>query len=144
MLRFYNCKHSTEAWKECCELSLCHIDVKVAFSTDSSFFFFFPFSRSLSVRIVFSFVCGLHVFWLRSSSETGAGCNNCMWPPSQTEHLIHLPQPPAPRNRTLLNSQALWECRISLLCLLSGFANVNKNKPVHSINSTYASSHDPG
>lgn len=42
--------------------------------------------KSLSVGFAFSFVCGLYIFWLRSSDKTGVGCDDCTRPPSQTEH----------------------------------------------------------
>lgn len=50
--------------------------------------------RSLSIGVVFSFVCGLYVFWLRSYDKTGVGCDNCTWPPSQTENFINPSQTP--------------------------------------------------
>ena len=78
VLWFYNYKHSSEDRKECCGCSLCPCDVGVwLFNCSYSFSLL---SVSLSIGIVFSFVCGLYVFWLRSYDKTGVGCDDCTWP----------------------------------------------------------------
>ena len=48
--------------------------------------------KSLSIGIVLFCLWSVSCFWLRSYNKTGVGCDNCTWPPSQTEHLTNLPQ----------------------------------------------------
>lgn len=67
--------------------SLFHIDVGVFVFFSSPFFISFSWNHVL--------VClWSYVFRLRSFNKTGVGCNNCVQPHSQNEHLINPPLSP--------------------------------------------------
>lgn len=104
-LQYYNPQHSTQNPEEI-------FVILVYFILMWEFLFFSsPFFISFSWNHVLVYLWS-YVFWLRSFNKTGVGCDNCVQPHSQNEHLINPPLSPV----LAIRLSALWGCRISFLC----------------------------